>query len=435
MLYDHQLQPLEGCTNLSFPSYSHIDVAKSLSLSPHLLPFFAALVGNDQGGIQFGRGDADAHVGKVVEGKMYLVAEALERLRTLPYSTQEERTRLLHQALVVILGRDYATSNNQPDLDRLTNSASSYILPPSPAPPIPVDPSITPAFVLAPRSSDSPNQAKSRAIYQQAFSRGGIGSACLLLFKWSIVSPGYGYELTERKSTNIELGRPIRQWIYAIVEQGMGFAEIEGSRRGSARNGEVTEVVRSVDKAHFAQVKIRSLEDLCAAEGVSFDPTIPIILQPILNRMVLAASIFDLPADSFDFELDFPYLPIVCALLHIQRNAKYPFTSSDIKSALATAVILRTAPNPSSFVSSRPSITAERVQKSTQLVVTLYSMAMLWQVLALSLSHDFSTLFGGTLFHTLLGLGEGVERFLAGCPVEITSVVERLSAVVMNEEN
>lgn len=428
MLYNNEHQPSNGTTNLSFRSYSFEGIAQSLSLSPHLLPFFACCVGNDQGGLKFEQ-VAGGYAGKVAEGRILQIARELEKLSTRPCATDDDRRVMLLLASRALLGKRDMPMD---ELDRLVNSASSYILPPSSSTPTPIDPLVTPAFVLSPRASDRTNQAKSRAIYNLAFSRGGIGSALLQLFRFSILSPGYGYEMTERKSTNIELGRPIRMWIYAIVQEGMGFIAIESTRTGGAMDGEVTEVVRSADRAHFAQVRIVSLEELCKAQQITLETSLPLILQPAADRLffVLRISSLRLPT-TIDFDLDMKYLPLLLALLHIQQFAKYPFTASDIRSALTTAVLLQTSPNPTDFAKRGPSLNHEKIQKSTQLVMTLYNLALLWQVLDLDRAHSFSGLFGGSLFHNLLDLGDDIERFVAGCPVEIRSVVERLSAVVM----
>lgn len=386
IMYDGAPFSLEGAataSTLSFRSYSHLDIARLFSLpTPSLLPLLAALVGNDQGGLPVDTGSFAGHVDKAT---FHTIASHLAKLGVVPLDTEDALRLAIVQVLPSLLS---AALIDDALVLRLVRSAQSYGL-------VPIE-SHSPTFPLNPVLSDTPAQVACRAVYSEAFRAGELGAALLMVLRNRVFSMNFGLDDPSRVAPNVQLGQSSPRW-HPLTPAGRPLRLLMyGIMHDLLKGGPIIELVRRGELLYECPVPIQTLAEMgMVAEGTS-----PIITQSVDARLAFFRYILHAPDATPTL-----YLSLVCSLRHIQFYAKTKWTSLELLSALAMGVLLESADPVAAMMLQRAPVAwdGQRVQRSTELVVTLFSTSLLLQVLCLTsvvgMGYDQ---YGGTLLHTLL---------------------------------
>lgn len=384
----------------------HTTIAKSLSIPPSHLPVFAALIGNDQFSypeLLLPRRTAPAFPGQVDKTDTWRIARALSQVDA---SIGVEGA--LRSVVPTLLqpGKPARDANMLPNLLR---SANSYLLQPLGLP--------SPSFPLHPQANDTIPQAQCRQAYLASFRQGHLNQFTLSLIKHREVTPGGAVEVTEFQSPSVAIGRPLRLWIYAILEEGIGFAGATS----------IIEHVRRQEELHAATVPIPKLQDLLDRRGAGVFPS-PAVLGSEEERMALylTAMGWDGPPPT---AMSNPFLPLILALRHVQRYTKRPWSRSELIAALSTAVFLSSSsssPLPSLPPPNPPPRSS--IQRSVELLQALFYQHLLAEVLLLTTAGRLGephALFDGAMLHALLEVGEGLEgRLEVGVGRVVRGLVE-----------
>ncbi|KAL8293394.1 hypothetical protein RQP46_000095 [Phenoliferia psychrophenolica] len=310
--------------SLRFTTFTPATTARLLSIPPTFLPIFASLIGNDQSdyfkllGLPNSR---PRFVGEMDPASLERIARKLSAASALPADTPAEVEIILRTTVLSLLeGKPIEDVEMIPTLLR---SAHSYRLQP-------VE-SESPTFPLHPTPNDTPSHAISRATYLKAFQHGQLGSLPLVFLKHGLVDPPTGVDDPDRPSPSLVFGAPIRLSIYAILAH-----ELHTTRT------EVTEHNRWRDRLVVSTVAIPSL----AALVQTFDPPLSLPAESISTtssstRLSIYLSILSAPPFLRPPPPSIlPHLPLVLALLHIQRFSSRPWPRSTILSALLTSILL-----------------------------------------------------------------------------------------------
>lgn len=436
------LPRLEGVSPASAPSmrlrvYRHEEITRALALPPHLLPIFAALVGNDLADyaseltLPRAARARPLYPGQVDPAEIRRIAAAVASCAGMAASTLAQIQDVVFAVLPLLLQRP---SQDPMIMSVLARSAFGYTLRPLETP--------SSSFPLHPLPTDSPSAVKARSLYRLAYTRSHLSSFHLHVLKHGVVMCQGSVEQPEFTSPMVTLGRPVRTWIYSILQDAFGALP-----HGST----VTEYVRRGDELYAAPVEVPLLSQLVAASASPFalPSTSPILLsfQPTRFSLFLTALSFPVPLAPPPSSPLFPLFPIVLALRHIQRShaAKRPWTPHELLSALTVAVLLRLDPLAlSAFVqSARLPATPPRdaIQRSVEHVQTLVVVNLLAQSLLLCPGQiDAQGVLGGVPppflsfdgagLHALMGMGQGIERVLGGMSDEVLGMVKALEALV-----
>ncbi|GAA5980062.1 hypothetical protein JCM11641_008275 [Rhodosporidiobolus odoratus] len=357
--------------------YRFKDVARSLSLPPAFLPILAALVGNDLADysselfLPRPPGARPLFPGQVDHKEFLRIAGALSRSSKMPIATVSD----IHLVFANVLPRLLVSPSKDPDIIlNLAASALGYTLRPFETP--------SPSYPLHPALSDNPFAAKSRLLYETAYKSSHLSSFFLHVLKHATVIIQGSVEIPDYQSPMVMLGRPLRIWVYAILQDSFSGVLPHGPR--------VIEYVRRQDELHPADVAVPLLGTLVSAAGgnpaLYLAPPSPILLAPQslrLSLFLLAVSFPTLPPPPQSRLA--PFLPLVLTLRHIQHFSKRPWTEHEQLSALLVAVLLRSAPT------ALPSLPQKVVnlprlpytQRSVELVQTLVFVNLLGQSLLL----------------------------------------------------
>lgn len=319
---------------------------------------------------------------------IWSIAQELGKLKHLPIAT-EENMRIIFDLVQEKLESE-PTATNQ-----LIIASQTYTLPPLPT-----------SFSLNPIITDSSDMAATRLEYQQAFSKGRIGKEVLMILKHSIYLNNYHLSDPDRASPIIQLGRPLRAWIYGILREDLGL------------DGSVNEWVRRGDGLHEVTVEVPVLE------GEQ-----KMMLKSKGGRMELFYQIFNLESTaigSLNLEstaIDSTFLPILATLKNIQSYSKTPWHRLELLAAIVMAAlsIERLIP-PFKHVQS----TIYHLQKSTELAITLQHVSLVSQVLRIDEFGSMDRLFEESFFIYLLSLGSKLDSFLDRLDKRVRKIVMRL---------
>ncbi|ORY89130.1 PIN domain-like protein [Leucosporidium creatinivorum] len=388
--------------------HHHTTIAKSLCIPPSHLPAFAALIGNDQFSypeLLLPRRTAAAFPGQVDKTDTLRIARALAQVDA--SIGVEDAVRAVVPTLLSKPSRDPNMIAN------LLRSAGSYQLQPLDLP--------SPSFPLHPRPSDTLPQAQCRLIYLDAFRLGRLNQFSLSIIKHRQVTPGGAVEVPEYQSPSVSIGRPLRLWIYAILDEAIGFSG----------DTSIIEHVRRQEELYAAIVLIPKLQDLLDSQEGGVFPS-PIVLgspEERLSLYIVALAWPGLPPPRYDF------FPLVLALRHIQRYSKRPWSSEEILAALTTAVLLASGSSLDlSAFPLPPAPPKPYIQRSVELVQALFYQRILAEVLLVTeLLPEPHELFNGALFHLLLGVGDRWSTIESGLPTEVKSRVGQLWEMVVRE--
>lgn len=403
---EHVDPTLPPCLHLQV--HHHTTIAKSLSIPPNYLPIFAALVGNDQFSypeLLLPRRTAPAFPGQVDKMDTLRIARALAKIDT---SIGVERA--VRAVVPTLLSKP---SRDSKMIDNLLLSAGSYQLQPLDRP--------SPSFPLHPQSGDNLPQAQCRLAYLDAFRLGRLNQFSLSIIKHRQVTPGGAVEVPEYQSPSVSIGRPLRLWIYAVLDEAIGFG-------GDAS---IIEHVRRQEELHAATVPIPQLQDLLDRQEGGVFPS-PIVLGSSEERLSLYAVALawpGLPTPRYDF------FPLVLALRHIQVYSKRPWSREEILAALTTAVLIASGAsfNLTDF-SLPPAPPKPFIQRSVELIQALFYQRILAEVLLVTeLLPEPHELFNGALFHALLGVGDRWSSVEKGYPEAVKNQVQQLWEMVVRE--
>ena len=226
-------------SSLRLRVYQHERIASALSLPPAFLPIFASLIGNDLTDYLsfFSLASRPPYPGQVSPVDLEHIARTLKTQENLPALNSAQILAILARVVPLLLTRPSSDLNILP---ALASSAASYLLHPLESP--------SPSFPLHPIVSDSLDQAQCRALYLAAFKAGRIGSVVLQIIKHHLVVPPRCLENPDFQSCSITLGRPIRLWMYALIDDAVGLGVPT-----------IDEYVRRGDVLHLVPIPIPSL--------------------------------------------------------------------------------------------------------------------------------------------------------------------------------
>ncbi|GAA6009108.1 uncharacterized protein JCM10292_005322 [Rhodotorula paludigena] len=422
--------PPDQPASLHLRVYHPASIARALSLPAPFLPILAALVGNDL--VNY---SADLHVprhskpfpGHVDPRELLRISGALSTCVRMPVDTLAQVQDVVFAVLPLLLQRP---AQDPLIVANLAGSAFAYALRPLEHP--------SPTFPLHARASDSPTQAVAREAYHRAYKAAHLSSFVLHTLKHGVVLVQGSVEMPEYQSPMVSLARPLRLWVYAILQESVGL-----------KSGTVVEYVRRQDSLHAAEVPVLSLAQLLAAKGVEPPPTSPVVLAPFETRFDLFLAVFSLPPLSAPLNPTIlAHLPLLLALRHIHLTHKRPFTAHEQRSALLVSSLLLLTP---AALSSLPSPGGrgappkrEHIQRSGELVQTLVGVNLVAQALLLDHPADAPAWIGadgvraphwcfdGRAFHSLLGMREvELERVVQGMPDEVRGQVLEMEAWTM----
>lgn len=381
-------------------------IAELLDFPPSFLPLFACLIGNDHvdysaelslaGKNPFTNGQFD-------KNEFSRITKGLSSFKDKKLITVEDSFDLTLNIVKVLLGARVPTSI-LPMVEQIHNSTLSYNLTQYDSP--------TPSFPLhSPLiTTSSLSQIQCKRLYLKAFEQGKISRTLVQVAKSNFIAPPVLLELPDLASISVVLGRPIRLFIYSILDNtiGLGSQEEEGRKT-------VTECVRRQEGTILAQVEFPDLKDLL--EELSCETIdIPVLLLPNIDRIAILLAFYH-SIDLFPYfenpQLEY-FIPLILSLRHIQSYSRIPWTSHQLLSAIAAAVLLQNVP-PSSHPKMTTSINNQlppiksHIHKSSELVTCLVHFGLLIETLLIKdgFTKEGHELFEGALFHHLLGLEEG----------------------------
>ncbi|GAA5824031.1 hypothetical protein JCM11251_003386 [Rhodosporidiobolus azoricus] len=420
--------------------FQHEDVARHFALPPAHLPILGALIGNDLSDYSSDiRLAPPKFPGQMPAKEITRISRALVALSAMPASTHAEVQDIVFLALQSLLRRP---SSDPMIVASLGLSAFGYALRPLEAP--------SPTYPLQPFSLDSPTAALSRSLYNTAYKASHLSSFFLHILKHGVVVIQGSVEDPAFQSPMIQLGRPLRLWVYAVLQDALGGRLPYGAR--------VVEYVRRQDELYPAEVDVPLLGNLVAATGGAnassyFTSSCPAVLAPSSDRLSLFLLALHYPSlpPAPDSSLAH-FLPLVLALRHIQRFSKRPWTRHEILSGILPAVLLRTTAGPAAllpFTRSRsdplPFVPPKPyIQRSVELVQTLVFVNLLAQSLLLGRGQVDAQggtgvltppheLFDGAGLHAFLQRGQrGMDRLLREVvSAEVTHTVAELEQLII----
>lgn len=422
--------PPDQPASLHLRVYHPASIARALSLPAPFLPILAALVGNDL--VNY---SADLHVrrhskpfpGHVDPRELLRISGALSTCVRMPVDTLAQVQDVVFAVLPLLLQRP---AQDPLIVANLAGSAFAYALRPLEHP--------SPTFPLHARASDSPTQAVAREAYHRAYKAAHLSSFVLHTLKHGVVLVQGSVEMPEYQSPMVSLARPLRLWVYAILQESVGL-----------KSGTIVEYVRRQDSLHAAGVPVLSLAQLLVAKGLEPLSTSPVVLAPFETRFDLFLTVFSLPPLSAPLTSTIlAHLPLLLALRHIHLTHKRPFTAHEQRSAVLVSSLLLLTP---AALSSLPSPGGrgappkrEHIQRSVELVQTLVGVNLVAQALLLDHPADAPVWIGaegvraphwcfdGRAFHSLLGMREvELERVVQGMPDEVRRQVLEMEAWTM----
>ncbi|KAK4047210.1 hypothetical protein OIO90_006273 [Microbotryomycetes sp. JL221] len=370
---------------LTLGAYVPADLARLLMISPHRLPLFAALLGNDL-----------AHFDELLipqhrprfPGFVDSPRDPLRIARTISSTASHLKLAAAAQQCIERLGGSQIKSQSRLSeiTDAIVSSAQSYELQALDTP--------MESFILNPKTSDNETQARCRALYRQASAQGRFNQFVLNMMTLSKALPASVAEVIERQSPPLYIGRLIREIIYAFLHEAIGL-----------ESSSITEFVRKGTYLVEEAVQVQDPKVLCLSNlKVSLDYESPLLLQPASLRLsTLTFQIMQLPREaSFDQQ----YLAFILALRHVQSKTKQPWSDHELLSAIVTAVLLQSNPSLCLEIEStsklNPGPPKDWIFRSSELVTSLFYLQALVETLLLTDQVRPTYLFfEGTLFHNI----------------------------------
>ncbi|BGP26640.1 asteroid-like protein [Rhodotorula toruloides] len=384
-----------------FRVFQPATIARSFSVPPAFLPILAALIGNDIHNYapSFSQNRKFAnYTGYVDPRELQRIAGILSMCSGMPVETLAQ----IQDVVLAVLPRLLQRPVHDPNIiANISMSAYSYALRPLEAP--------SPTYPLHPRTTDTPDQAKARAVYDTAYKSSRLSSFVLHVLKHGVVMLQGMVEMPEHQSPMISLARPIRSWIYAIVREMVGI-----------ERPTVVEYARVGFELYPSEVTVPSLLDLAAASEWNALPDLlrrrPLIEQDKLIRKTIAYAALRHSKGyltGFDrYGMVDRYTLLIVSINWILRMHRRPFTEHEVNCAVLVAALIRHEPSRLATLASlapqpplKPSI-----QRSVELVSTLVTVNILFQVLLLHpdgvddspcAPHE---LFDGKAFHAVLAM-------------------------------
>lgn len=413
-------------------------MANNLDLPVNFLPLLAAFVGNDL----YNYGSEISIDGQTCrQPSPPQIAQALRLHDDMPATSGEEIKSIV--SLVAVRLFVHAGPENFPSIvSNLTSSAMSYLPPSSTAS------ASSTQFCLLPTILDTPTQAQCRKLYLTAFSSGRLGRQVAQVIQHNFLSLSPVLEDPAFQSTHTSLGRPLRDWMYSILHDAVGI-----------RDWEIVEVGRRQDQAVLWTIPVVELSSIQAVYQVEVEEpgSPPILLQssdarlrlligacggkPLLDSGILKSNVTIIRA----------YLPLILSLRHIQRRLTLArrWSHTELYSAIVTSFLLQR--HPSNYHNLLPPSTVtlslngkattpppkDLIQRSTELINTIFHISLLMEVLLLDEGEDederiSSThlLFNGTVLHRMMGLGKKIMGWIKALDEESQEVIGELFRMV-----
>ncbi|GAA6053286.1 hypothetical protein JCM3770_006666 [Rhodotorula araucariae] len=429
---------------LQFRVFQPAAIARAFSLPPSFLPILAALIGNDlanYGAALHTPRARSPFPGHVDARELLRLAGALSTCASMPVASLAQIQDIVFAVLPFILqGR--AAPADPLLVANLAAAAHSYALRPLETP--------ASAFPLHPRADDSLAQARARAAYLDAYRTARLSSFFPHVLKHAVVLLQGSVERPELQSPVVRLARPLRLWVYAVLQDAVGL-----------RGETVTEYVRRGDALHGAAVPVPTLSSLLLSSGWR-DPS------PFFSVSSRPAALWPLPARLalFLHALQYPHpfpvptaptaplLPLVLALRHLLRllPPSQIWDAHAVRAALLVGALLQCL-DPAAHAAlaslgargaSPPS--RESIHRSAELVQTLVGVHLVAQALLLDRPADSDPdspggagagvaaphgVFDGRALHALWALrGDQLDRVLVGMPGDVCALVGVLEELV-----
>ena len=243
--------------SLSMAVYTPASLAKSLKMTVTLLPLVGAIVGNDYG---------TSHQSYLFDRKLtpvqritYTTTTLASILHKLDRPTRKAGTKapknvldLIRTTVNQMLVRPSATASGEIDriVDGIVESALQYAIPPSevtglwPTPNCPIhdapEQCRIPALVCLDQSDDEgalggerggdgevPARAQARHLYLQEYRAGMFDPQLLTIVTTATAWPRVFLEDPDAETAAKAIGRPLRMWTYAILDEALGIPLIE----------------------------------------------------------------------------------------------------------------------------------------------------------------------------------------------------------------
>jgi len=247
--------PPAAYTSLSMAVYTPASLAKSLKMTVTLLPLVGAIVGNDY---------STSHQSYLFDRKLtpvqritYTTTTLASILHKLDRPTRKAGTKapknvldLIRTTVNQMLVRPSATASGEIDriVDGIVESALQYAIPPSevtglwPTPNCPIhdapEQCKIPALVCPDLSDDSdegarvgdrevPERAQARHLFLQEYRAGVFDRQLLDVVTTATAWPRVFLEDPDAETAAKAIGRPLRMWTYAILDEALGIPLIE----------------------------------------------------------------------------------------------------------------------------------------------------------------------------------------------------------------
>jgi len=387
---------LNEVPRIQFLVYRHQDIAKHFNLPPPLLPIFAALLGNDlvdyAEEIQLPKNARKRYFpGRVEPVEITRIGRALSQCSSLPADTLPQIQDIVFAVLPSLLSKP---SKDPSIITKLAASAYAYRLISITTP--------SPAFPLNPRSSDTPAQATSRALYHSTYKSSHLSSFLHHILKHRTVVLQGPLEMPEYKSPVIYLGRPLRQMIYSILSFVVG---IDDSPTQS-----IIEYCRSGEQLHPTSIPILPLSPTYISLQYLPPPSPSLLTTPPSFRYSLFLHLLRLPPDLQPT----PIFPIIASLTHLILHcpSNRQWTTHSLLCATLTASLLLHSPTSLSSLP-RPKEPPRKLHLhlTSELLTSLVWINTLGGSLLLSQKWKGINwrVYDGKGFHSLLGIKKEEE--------------------------
>jgi hypothetical protein len=247
--------PPAAYMSLSMAVYTPASLAKSLKVAVTLLPLVGAIVGNDYG---------SSHQSHLFDRKLtpvqritYTTTTLASILHKLDQPSRKAGTKapknvldLIRTTVNQMLVRPSATASGEIDriVDGIVESALQYAIPPSevtglwPTPNCPIhdapEQCRIPALVYPDISDDEsegerggdgevPERAQARHLYLQEYRAGMFDPWLLDIVTTATVWPRVFLEDPDTETAAKAIGRPLRMWTYAILDEALGIPLVD----------------------------------------------------------------------------------------------------------------------------------------------------------------------------------------------------------------
>ncbi|KAK4050874.1 hypothetical protein OIV83_003296 [Microbotryomycetes sp. JL201] len=373
---------------MSFGAYHSVDLANLLMIPAHRLPLFAALVGNDVA--DFLEQLSPSRAPRRFPGQVHIPNDIHRIARAIQSSDPADNLYDAVQTCInALCSRTLENHAIRSMACELVAAAESYM-------PVSIHyPNVVGDFVLDKVNDELPSHSQCRAQLAAAARQGRFNQFVLNMLTHKRVLAQNTVELTSRQSTSLYIGRPIRLWLYALLDDAIELGAPH-----------ILEVVRRGLTLRPEQVPVPTLSSLSRGRFGSGDQ--PCILEPLPNRLRVLATAFDFPTlDEFSGRPS--YWLFVMALRWVQAQTKHPWTEHEILAAIICAVVLTTSKERTcmpAVPANDPPLSKHDIQLSAELVQALFYVQLLIETLLLSehLPPTYLT-FDGSLFHRMLDTG------------------------------